>query len=89
MEGWSPNLTTARPRHTFAQMIQLAEQHNIEIFWFYGEAGHGKGLVDAMSSFGFKKIMRSAIITGGRWFPDTFSIYEYLDCHFHDDDSKS
>ena len=70
-------------------MIQLAKQHNIEIFWFYREDGYGKGLVDAMSSFGCKKVLRSAIITEGRWFRDTFFIYEYLYGHFHYDDSKS
>ena len=41
-------------------MLKLAKQYNIEVFWFYGEAGHAKGLVDAMSSFGCKKVLSTA-----------------------------
>ena len=31
---------------------ELAEKYEIDVIWFYGITGHGRGLVDAMSSFG-------------------------------------
>ena len=49
-------------------MIKLASAFDIEIYWFYGEAGHGKGLVDAMSSFGCKKILHDDIVCDDKWF---------------------
>lgn len=70
-------------------MMKLAQKYNITIFWFYGEAGHGKGLVDAMSSFGCKQILRSAIISEDKWFPDSQSMFEFLKEHFVGDNTKS
>ena len=38
--------------------------YNARIVRLYGAAGHGKGLIDAMSSFGVKSILRKDIVTG-------------------------
>ena len=44
-----------KSKYTFRKMIKLASTFDIEIYWFYGEADHGKGLVDAMSSLAAKR----------------------------------
>ena len=41
-------------KFTFFQMKKIAAEFGITGVWFYGEPGHGHGLVDAMSSFGCK-----------------------------------
>lgn len=45
----------------------LANKYNVLIIWLYGAAGHGKGLIDAMLSFGVKLILRKDIIKGDVW----------------------
>ena len=45
----------------FQQMREMAMKQNINIFLFYGAPGHGRGLIDGMSSFGRKKPLRQAI----------------------------
>ena len=42
-------------KFTFFEMKKLASDFGIPVVWFYGEPGHGHGLVDAMSSFGCKQ----------------------------------
>ena len=44
-------------------MQSLADQFNVVTVTIFGVAGHGKGLIDAMSSFGVKSILRRNIIT--------------------------
>ena len=44
----------------------------------YGAAGHGKGVIDAMSSFGAKNILRHDIITRDAFFNDSEAIVDYL-----------
>ena len=70
-------------------MRKLALKYQIAIFWFYGEPGHGRGLVDAMSSFGCKENLRSPIITQDKWFDTAEEMAEYLREHFRNDNSKS
>ena len=41
-------------KFTFFETIELAKEHGITVCWFYGEPGHGKGTIDAMSAFGCK-----------------------------------
>ena len=48
-------------KFTFQQMREMAMKQNINIFLFYGAPGHGRGLIDGMSSFGCKKPLRQAI----------------------------
>ena len=75
-------------KYTFHQMKELARKFNITVAWFYGEAGYGKGLVDAMSSFGCKQPITNVIITEDKWFQSTSEIVSYLKEHFSDDPSK-
>ena len=81
--------TQYKSRFVFARMRKLALKYQIAIFWFYGEPGHGRGLVDAMSSFGCKEPLRSAIITQDKWFDTAEEMAEYLREHFTNDYSKS
>ena len=40
----------------------LSKNYNVKIIKIYGAAGHGKGLIDAMSSFEVKSILRRDVI---------------------------
>ena len=75
-------------KYVFSKMAELAKKYNITIVWFYGVAGHGKGTVDAMSSFGCKKPLSHAIIAEDKWFVSARDMVNYLNEHFKDDDSK-
>ena len=50
------------------KLKELARKFNIIIAWFYGEADHGKGLVDAISSYRCKQPITNTIITEDKWF---------------------
>ena len=52
-------------KYAFASMQNLANKYNVTIVRIFGAAGHGKGLIDAMSSFGVKAILRRDIVTKG------------------------
>ena len=69
-------------------MKKLVIEHSIKIIWFYGEPGHGCGLVEAMSSFGCKSQLRSEIITNDSWFESTEQMVKCLKDYFQSDDSK-
>ena len=47
----------------FANWRALAKKYNKTIILYYGVSGHGKGLVDSMSSFGVKGPLRKSIMT--------------------------
>ena len=42
----------------------MADKYNVRIIRLCGAAGHDKGLIDAMSSFSVKSILRKDIVTG-------------------------
>ena len=44
-------------------MMNISNKYNVRIIRIYGAAGHGKGLIDAMSSFGVKAILRRDIVS--------------------------
>ena len=46
--------TQYKNRHAFALPQKLAGKFNLRIICSYGAAGHGKGTIDAMPSFGVK-----------------------------------
>ena len=71
-------------------MELLAKKYNINIYWFYGVAGHVRGLVDPMSSFGVKQPLKHEIITNDNWFPTANSMVLFLKDYFETkgDDSK-
>ena len=57
----------------------LADDFNLRIIRTYKASVHGKGVIDAMSSFGAKNILRHNIITQDDvFFNDSDSIVNYL-----------
>ena len=52
--------------------------YNVKIIRIYGVAGQGKGLIDAISSFGVKSILRRAVIGLDQWFADSKKMCQYL-----------
>ena len=71
-------------KKTFFKMKLLATKYNITICWFYGVPGHGRGLVEAMSSFGVKQPLKHEIITEDKWFPSANMIVLFLVQHLED-----
>ena len=63
-------------------MKKLAEKYEIIVCWCYGVPGHGRGLVDAMSSFGCKQPLKHAILTTDKWFSSAEQMVCYLRKHF-------
>ena len=61
-------------------MMNLSNKCNVRIIRIYGAAGNGKGLIDAMSSFGVKAILRQDIVSHGCWFQSSNDICVYLSC---------
>ena len=43
--------TQYKSRYVFQGLIDLTKKNKIQITWFFGEAGHGRGLIDAMAWF--------------------------------------
>ena len=60
--------TQFKSRFVFASIRKLAMKYKVKMMWFYGEPGHGRGLVDDMSSFGCKGPLRQMIINKDKWF---------------------
>ena len=56
----------------------MAEDFNLRIIRTYGAAEYGKGVIDAMSSFGAKNILRHGIVTQNIFFNDSESMTNYL-----------
>ena len=50
-------------RHAFALLQKLANEFNLRIIRIQGGAGHGKGTINAMSSFGVHNVLRRDIAT--------------------------
>jgi hypothetical protein len=80
--------TQYKSKFVFGQMEQISKKYEINIFWFYGAPGHGRGLVDCMSSFGCKAPLKSAIITEDEFFSCAKDMHSYLKNHFKDEDNK-
>ena len=67
---------------TFVYWLYFARKHNIKVISYYGVAGHGKGLVDSMSSFGVKNLIRKAIITDDYWYDNANDLVTHLKSDF-------
>ena len=80
--------TQYKSRYVFKALLDLAAKYAIRIDWFFGEAGHGRGLIDAMAWFGCKGPMRKEIVTRDVWFKNAKEMHTFLDEHFKDDPSK-
>ena len=56
--------TQYKTKHAFSLYQKLVDDFNLLIIRTYGASGHGKGVIDAMSSFGAKNILRQHYHTG-------------------------
>ena len=70
--------TQYKNKFAFQSMINLSNKYNIRIIRINGAAGHGKGLIDAVSSFGVKAILRRDIVSHDCWLESNNDICEYL-----------
>ena len=64
--------------HAFALLQKLANEFNVRIIRTYGAAGHGRGTIDAMSSFGVKNVFRRDIVTHDIFLDTREEIVDYL-----------
>ena len=71
--------TQYKNKWAFESYSSLAKKYNVRIIRIYGAAGHGKGVIDAMSSSAVKPILKRDIIGLDVWFSDSRNICEYLD----------
>ena len=51
-----------KDKHSSVLLQSLAHEFHLRIIRTYGAAGHGKGAIDAMSSFGVRNILRKDIV---------------------------
>ena len=72
-----------RNKHGFALLQELADDFNLRIIRTYSAAGHGKGVIDAMSSFGAKNILRKDIVIHDVFFINSAEIVHYRSLSFH------
>ena len=67
-----------KDKYAFAYYQNLSNKCQVRIVRLYGAAGHGKGLIDAMSSFGVKSILRKDIVTGDVWYRNSEEMCRHL-----------
>ena len=65
-------------KHSFGLLQSLADEFNLRIIRTYGAAGHGKGAIDAMSSFGVNNILRRGNVTYDVFFNNSSDTAKYL-----------
>ena len=70
--------TQYKNRHAFALLQKLSNDFNLRIIRTYGAAGHSKGTIDAMSSFGVKNVLRRDIVTQDIFSDTSEEIVDYL-----------
>ena len=73
---------------TFEWSQAWSSDTGLTVIWFYGEPGHGCGLVDAMSSFGCKQQLCHEIVTNDSWFQNAEEMTQFLMQYFSTDNSK-
>ena len=73
--------TQYKNKWAFQIYHSLAGKYNVCIIRLYGAASHRKGLVNAMSSFGVKSILRRDIIGLDVWFGNSTEMCDYLGLH--------
>ena len=61
----------------------------LKVILYYGVSGHGKGLVDAMSSFGLKGPLRKAVVLEDFSYRSAEDIFCYISELFKDDKKKA
>ena len=75
-------------KFAFHEMKKLASKFGITIVWLYDEAGYGRGLVNAISSFGYKMQLRYEIAINDSWFEYASQMTEFSNQYFEDDIAK-
>ena len=80
--------TQYKSKYVFKAFHSLAVKMQKKIVSFYGTSGHGKGLVDAMSSFGVKAPIRRAVLTEDFSYRNAKDIFDYLTLLFGNDINK-
>ena len=70
--------TQYKARFVFKALMELAKKYNIQIIFFYGEAGHGRSLIDAKAWFGSKGPLRKEIVTNDAWFSNADEMHSFL-----------
>ena len=71
--------TQHKNKWAFESYSSLPKKYNVRIIRMYGAAGRGKGVTDAMSSFGVKSFLKRDVIGLDVWLGDSRDICEYLD----------
>ena len=80
--------TRYKSKYVFKVWRFLAAKTNKHIVTFYGTSGHGKGLVDAISSFGVKAPIHRTVLTEDFSYLNAQNIYDYLTQFFQNDSKK-
>ena len=75
-------------RYVFGRWSAFSREKNVKVILYYGVKGHGKGLVDSMSSFGVEEPLRREIINEDFWYQNSYEIVQYLKTKCVDDRSK-
>ena len=70
--------TQYKNKSAFGSMQHLADKYNFTLLRVYGSAGHGKGVIDVISSFGVKNILRQSIITNVWLFENSLDIWSHI-----------
>ena len=73
--------------HVFQAYHHLSKELDKVIILYYGVNGHGRGLVDAMSGFGVKTLLRRAIVTADFMFNTAKEFKIFLEKEFEEDHS--
>ena len=77
-----------KSRFVFKKLLEICQKYNIKILCFYGEAGHGCGLIDAMAWFGCKGPLHNEIIQSDTWFHNEEQMTSFLQSRFLNDTVK-
>ena len=77
-----------KSKYVFGFWEDFSKRNDI-VLLFYGVSGHGKGLVDSMSSFGVKGPIRDDILLKDFWYQNSEDLKEHLSLRFFDDNTKN
>ena len=66
--------TQYKNKLAFGLMQHLADKYNFTLIRVHGSAGHDKGVIDAISSFGVKNILCQSTITNVWLFENSLDI---------------
>ena len=80
--------TQYKSRYVFKKLLDIARAYKLQITWFYGEPGHGRGLIESIAWFGVKGPLMTRIINEDNWFPTASAMVEYINGYFINDFNK-